>query len=105
MSDNLVVGKLLAKDVVLVVGDIDVVLTSLKEIRNTIEDCALLETMNISDPQNSNFLGLMELIGDLSHSSRRAARRGQGGRLTTLNVRTGAVTTLNFFHVLIFFMK
>ena len=36
---------------------------------------------------------------------RRAARRGQGSRLTTLNFRTGAVTTLNFFHVLIFFMK
>ena len=36
---------------------------------------------------------------------RRAARRGQGGRLTTLNFRTGAVTTLNFFHVLIFLMK
>ena len=33
---------------------------------------------------------------------RRAARRRQGGRLTTLNFRTGAVTTLNFFHVLIF---
>ena len=34
---------------------------------------------------------------------RRAARRGQGGRLTTLNFRTGAVTTLDFFHVLIFY--
>ena len=33
---------------------------------------------------------------------RRAARRGQGGRLTTLNFRPGAVTTLYFFHVLIF---
>ena len=31
------------------------------------------------------------------------ARRGQGGRLTTLNFRPGAVTTLNFFHVLIFY--
>ena len=27
----------------------------------------------------------------------------QGGRLTTLNFRPGAVTSLNFFHVLIFF--
>ena len=33
---------------------------------------------------------------------RRAARRGQGGRLTTLNFLTGAATTLDFFHVLIF---
>ena len=33
---------------------------------------------------------------------RRAARRGQGGRLTTLNFTTGAVTTLNCLHVLIF---
>ena len=31
--------------------------------------------------------------------------RGQGRRLTTLNVRSGAVTTLNFFHVLICFYK
>ena len=38
-------------------------------------------------------------------SRRRAARRGQGGRLTTLNFRTGAVTTLNFLHVLIFFYQ
>ena len=37
--------------------------------------------------------------------TRRAARRGQGGRLTILNFRTGAVTTLNFFHVLIFFYE
>ena len=42
---------------------------------------------------------------DWLHVNRRAARRGQGGRLTTLNFRTGAVTTLNFFHVLIFVMK
>ena len=33
---------------------------------------------------------------------RRAARRGQGGPLTTLNFRPGAVTTLNLGHVLIF---
>ena len=33
---------------------------------------------------------------------RRAARRGQGGRLTTLNFRPGAVTTLNLGHVSIF---
>ena len=33
---------------------------------------------------------------------RRAARRGQGGRLTTLNFRPGAVTPLNLGHVLIF---
>ena len=33
---------------------------------------------------------------------RRAARRGQGGRLTTLNFRPGAVTTLNLGHVFIF---
>ena len=33
---------------------------------------------------------------------RHAARRGQGGRLTTLNFRPGAVTTLNLGHVLIF---
>ena len=32
-------------------------------------------------------------------TSRRAARRGQGGRLTTLNFRQGAVTTLNLGHV------
>ena len=31
--------------------------------------------------------------------ARRAARRGQGGRLTTLNFRPGAVTTLNLGHV------
>ena len=37
--------------------------------------------------------------------SRRAARRGQGGRLTTLNFRPGAVTTLNLGHVSIFFIK
>ena len=30
---------------------------------------------------------------------RRAARQGQGGRLTTLNVRPWAVTTLNLGHV------
>ena len=42
---------------------------------------------------------------DIGKGVQRAARRGQGGRLTTLNFRTGAVTTLNFFHVLIFFMK
>ena len=30
---------------------------------------------------------------------RRAARRGRGGRLTTLNVRPWAVTTLNLGHV------
>ena len=35
--------------------------------------------------------------------SRRAARRGQGGRLTTLNFRPGAVTTLNLGHVSIFY--
>ena len=34
---------------------------------------------------------------------RRAARRGQGGRLTTLNFRPGAVTTLNLGHVFIFY--
>ena len=34
---------------------------------------------------------------------RRAARRGQGGRLTTLNFRPGAVTTLNLGHVSIFY--
>ena len=34
--------------------------------------------------------------------ARLATRRGQGGRLTTLNFRTGAVTTLNFFHAWIF---
>ena len=33
---------------------------------------------------------------------RRAARRGQGGRLTTLNFRPGAVTTLNLGHISIF---
>ena len=33
---------------------------------------------------------------------RRAARRGQGGRLTTLNFRPGAVTTLKLGHVSIF---
>ena len=36
-------------------------------------------------------------------SLRRAARRGQGGRLTTLNFRPGAVTTLNLGHVSIFY--
>ena len=36
---------------------------------------------------------------------RRAARRGQGGRLTTLNFRPGAVTTLNLGHVSIFFLS
>ena len=35
--------------------------------------------------------------------ARRAARRGQGGRLTTLNFRPGAVTTLNLGHVSIFY--
>ena len=35
--------------------------------------------------------------------NRRAARRGQGGRLTTLNFRPGAVTTLNLGHVPIFY--
>ena len=34
---------------------------------------------------------------------RRSARRGQGGRLTTLNFRPGAVTTLNWGNVLIFY--
>ena len=34
---------------------------------------------------------------------RRAARRCQGGRLTTLNFRPGAVTTLNLGHVSIFY--
>ena len=34
---------------------------------------------------------------------RRAARRGQGGRLTTLNFRLGAVTTLNLGHVSIYY--
>ena len=36
-------------------------------------------------------------------TGRRAARRGQGGRLTTLNFRPGAVTTLNLGHVSIFY--
>ena len=36
---------------------------------------------------------------------RRAARRGQGGRLTTLNFRPGAVTTLNLGHIYIFFYQ
>ena len=36
-------------------------------------------------------------------TARRAARRGQGGRLTTLNFRPGAVTTLNLGHVSIFY--
>ena len=35
--------------------------------------------------------------------ARRAARRGQGGRLTTLNFSPGAVTTLNLGHVSIFY--
>ena len=34
--------------------------------------------------------------------SRRVARWGQGGRLTTLNFRPGAVTTLNLGHVSMF---
>ena len=33
---------------------------------------------------------------------RHVARRGHGGQPTTLNIRPGAVTTLNFFHVLFF---
>ena len=37
------------------------------------------------------------------NACRRAARRGQGGRLTTLNFRPGAVTTLNLGHVSIFY--
>ena len=40
--------------------------------------------------------------GQHSQLTRRAARRGQGGRLTTLNFRPGAVTTLNLGHVSIF---
>ena len=39
----------------------------------------------------------------VSKHVRRAARRGQGGRLTTLNFRPGAVTTLNLGHVSIFY--
>ena len=35
----------------------------------------------------------------MTTENRRAARRGQGGRLTTLNFRPGAVTTLNLGHV------
>ena len=38
-----------------------------------------------------------------AHTHRRAARRGQGGRLPTLNFRPGAVTTLNLGHVSIFY--
>ena len=41
--------------------------------------------------------------GASTWKGRRAARRGQGGRLTTLNFWPGAVTTLNFGHVSIFY--
>ena len=39
----------------------------------------------------------------IQSGARQGGGRGQGGRLTTLNFRTGAVTTLNLFHVLIFY--
>ena len=49
------------------------------------------ENKPVNDPEQLPTLG------------RRAARRGQGGRLTTLNFRPGAVTTLNLGHVSIFY--
>ena len=45
----------------------------------------------------------LERFHHYAHGRRRAARRGQGGRLTTLNSRPGAVTTLNLGHVSIFY--
>ena len=44
-----------------------------------------------------------DVVLSISNACRRAARRGQGGRLTTLNFRPGAVTTLNLGHVSIFY--